>query len=91
MENNFGKRESSPNSQPNKGSKSVTPMADDSERDNVEPLSAEQHAYCPQISLSSPDSPCYNLSIFACSMPTIRQVDIQDTIPRCIEKSAQST
>ncbi|VDP45128.1 unnamed protein product [Schistosoma curassoni] len=91
MANNSSKREIPPASKPNKRSKSVTPITDDSVPDNVEPSTTEQYAYCTQMSLSSSDSLCYNPSIPACSMPTVRLVDIQDTTPTCIETSAQST
>ncbi|CAH8492115.1 unnamed protein product [Schistosoma mattheei] len=91
MSNNSSKRGISPTSKPNKRSKSVTPTTDDLVLDNVEPLTTEKYVYCTQMSLSSPDSPCRSPSIFTCSMPTVRLVDIQDTIPTCIEKSAQST
>lgn len=67
MGNNSSKREISPTFKPNKRSKPVTPMTDES----VEPLSTEQHASYPQISISLPDSPFYNPSISECSMPTI--------------------
>ncbi|VDP25720.1 unnamed protein product [Schistosoma curassoni] len=66
-------------------------MTEVSVPDNVEPLSTEQYASYPQISLSLPDFPCYNPSVSPSSMPTIRLVDIQITIPTCIEKSTQST
>ncbi|CAH8498774.1 unnamed protein product [Schistosoma margrebowiei] len=91
MSNNSIKRRFSPTSKPNKRSKSVTPTTDDSVLDNVEPLTTEKYVYCTQISLSSPDSPCRSPSISTCGMPTVRLVDIQDTIPTCIEKSAQFT
>ncbi|KAH9595182.1 hypothetical protein MS3_00000817 [Schistosoma haematobium] len=91
MAYNSSKREISPTSKPNKRSKSVTFITDDSVPDNVEFLTTEQYAYCTQMSMSSPDSPCYNPSISACSVPMVRLVDIQDNIPTCIEKSAQST
>ncbi|VDO92094.1 unnamed protein product [Schistosoma margrebowiei] len=91
MVNNSVKRYVSLTSKTNKRSKSVTSITDDSVPDNVKPLSTERYAYCTQMSLSSPDSPCYNPSSSACSMPTVRLVDIKDTIPTCIETSAQST
>ncbi|VDO52706.1 unnamed protein product [Schistosoma margrebowiei] len=91
MSNNSRKRGISPTFKPNKRSKSVTPTTDDSVLDNVEPLTTEKYVYCTQMSLSSLDSLCRSPSISTCSMPTVRLVYIQDTIPKCIEKSAQST
>lgn len=91
MVNYSSKREISPTSKPNNKSKSVTPTTEVSVPDNVESLFTEQCASYKQIPLSLPDFPCYNHSISPSSMPAIRLVDIQITIPTCIEKSTQST
>ncbi|VDP45597.1 unnamed protein product [Schistosoma margrebowiei] len=91
MDNNSIKSEISPTSKPNKRSKSVNLITDDSVPVNVKPLTTEQYVYCTQMFLSSPDSPYHTPSISMCSMPKVILVDIQDTIPICIKKSAQST